>query len=214
MPSFTTMFRAIVMLGVGAAAFKGWQMYGPPTEKVKSVATRAIDMAQAAWKNYQSPAQENPPAAAAPTNALPFAQTANDTAIVPPPLATQLQTLTPNPSIESAPVGLAPAITPAPMTDTTPSVTVPPASDTNTSEDRVRTLITRLEQLGGSNSKVAAWGSTGRLFRCTCQAPVASSASVMQHFEAVAAEPVLAIEQVVAKVEASRSAQRGLSMLR
>ena len=33
MPSFTTIYRAAVMLAVGAIVFKGWQMYGPPAEQ-------------------------------------------------------------------------------------------------------------------------------------------------------------------------------------
>ena len=53
MPSFTTMFRAIVMVAVGAAAFKGWQLYGPSNEKVKAFVVRASEMAQSAWKDYQ-----------------------------------------------------------------------------------------------------------------------------------------------------------------
>ena len=74
MPSFTTIFRAGVMLAVGAIVFKGWQLYGPPAEKVKSIAVRAVDMAQAAWKNFQTPDKAADPAAEPPAGAPPFAQ--------------------------------------------------------------------------------------------------------------------------------------------
>ncbi len=216
MPSFTTLFRAIVMIGMGAAAFKGWQIYGPPTEKVKSMTDRAIDMAQDAWKNYNTPtsAQETAPAVTPPNIAATITPAATDAPLAPPPLATQSQPLTPDLSIGSAPIGSA-SLAGLPQTHTSTSVGAPAASESaHGSDERVRLLLTRLEQLGGSNSKVAAWGSTGRLYRCSCQAPAASSASVMQHFEAVAAEPTLAVEQVVAKIEASRTAQRNVSMLR
>ena len=74
--------------------------------------------------------------------------------------------------------------------------------------------MSRLEQLGGADPKVAPWGSSGHLFRCCCQAPLANSPAVTQHFESVAAEPALAVEQVVAKVEAWRTAQRNGGVLR
>lgn len=207
MPSFTTMFRATVMVAAGAGAFKGWQAYGPPTEKVKSVAMRAVDMAQAAWKNYQNPAHENQPSADPPSVA-PLAQAAGDMTITAPPLAAQ--TLTPSTPIDSPAIGSTSTMTPiASQPPAAPSTTIPSSDD-----ERVRTLLARLEQLGGSSSTVAAWGSSGHLFRCCCQAPVTESAAVKQHFEAVAAEPALAVEQVVAKIEASRLAQRTPAGLR
>src|SRR6185369_4765830 len=88
------------------------------------------------------------------------------------------------------------------------------ASTTGADDDRVKTLMSRLQQLGGSDPKVAAWGSGGHLYRCCCQAPLANSPAVTQHFESVATEPALAVEQVVAKVEAWRTAQRNGGILR
>jgi hypothetical protein len=214
MPSSTTIFRAAVMLAIGVGAYKGWQMYGPPTEKVKSLAVRALDVAQAAWQNFQKTDKDARAAATKPAAAPPFAQTgqparpsAGDMSLVPPPLSTQ--TLTPNSSLGSPPIGSAPspqaAITP--LEATSASTNVP-------SDDRVHTLISRLEQLGGSDPKIAPWGSSGRLFRCSCQAPLANSSAVKQHFESVAVEPALAVEQVVAKVEAWQTARRNSSVLR
>jgi len=210
MPSFTTVFRAAVMLAVGAIVFKAWQMYGPPAEQVKSVAARAVDMAQAAWKNFQAPDKAAKPSAQPPVGAPPFAQTtqpsAGQVAISPPALSPQ--TLTPSPPAVAIPSTSAPA-TPAPIT---PLAEKAPATGAN--DDRVKTLMSRLEQLGGADPKVAPWGSSGHLFRCCCQAPLANSPAVMQHFESVAADPALAVEQVVAQVEASRTAQRSGAVLR
>jgi hypothetical protein len=214
MPTFNTIFRATVMLAVGAVVFKGWQMYGPPAEQVKSIAARAMDVAQAAWKNLQSP-EKNAQPAAAPQGAAPgFAQTpqapAADFAIAPPALSTP--TLTPSPPPGAMiPSTSAPA---APMTQApiTPLADAPPA--TVPKDDRVQALLSRLEQLGGADSKLAAWGSSGHLFRCCCQAPLTNSPAVTQHFESVAAEPALAVEQVVAKVEAWQMARRNNTLLR
>lgn len=212
MPSSTTIVRAVVMLAVGACVFNGWQMYGPPAEQVKSIAVRGLDMAQAAWKNFRAPEKDAHPAANPPASAPAFAQAtqppAGDVAIVPPQLSAQK--LTPSPPMESAPIGSASATTQSSITPL--GATSAPA--TNVTDDRVHTLISRLEQLGGSDPKVAPWGSSGRLFRCSCQAPLANSSAVRQHFESVAVEPALAVEQVVAKVEAWRTAQRNSSVLR
>jgi hypothetical protein len=210
MPSSTTVFRATVMLAVGAIVFKGWQMYGPPGEQVKSVAARAVDMAQAAWKNFQTPDKAEKPAADPQGGAQPVAQAlrppAAEFAIVPPPLSTQ--TVTPTPPIGAIPSTSAPAM----LEPITPLAQSMPATSSN--EDRVKTLLSRLEQLGGADPKLAPWGSGGHLYRCCCQAPLANSPTVTQHFESVAAEPALAVEQVVAKVEAWRTSQRSGGVLR
>ena len=210
MPSFTTIFRATVMLAVGAIVFKGWQMYGPPAEQVKSVAMRAVDMAQAAWKNFQALDKAAKPGAEPRGGAPPFAQALQpptvEVAITPPALSTQ--TLTPSPPAGAIPSTSAPAT----QTPITPLSQTAPATGPN--DDRVKALMSRLEQLGGVDPKLAPWGSSGHLFRCCCQAPLANSPAVTQHFESVAAEPALAVEQVVAKVEAWRTAQRGGGVLR
>ena len=210
MPSLTTIYRAGVMIAVGAIAYKGWQLYGPPTEKVKSVASRAVDMAQTAWNNCRSSGKDSQPAPAPRGSAPSIAQTlqppATEGAIVAPPLSTQ--TLTPSPQTGAIPSTSA-ATTQAQIT---PLAQTAPA--TGTDDDRVKSLMSRLQQLGGSDPKVAAWGSGGHLFRCCCQAPLANSPAVTQHFESVAAEPALAVEQVVAKVEAWQTAQRNGGVLR
>ena len=63
MPSLTTIFRAMVMMAVGAIVFKGWQLYGPPAEQVKSVAAQSRRYGEAAWKNFQMPDKLRQPAA-------------------------------------------------------------------------------------------------------------------------------------------------------
>jgi hypothetical protein len=209
MPSFTTFFRATVMLVVGVVGFKAWQMYGPPAEQVKSAAMRAVDFAQAAWKSFQAPDKAAKPTAQLQPSTPPFAQTlqppAADVAIAP-PLSTQSST--PSPPMGSIPSTSAPGPQPpiTPLPQTTPS--------TGANDDRVKALMSRLEQLGGADTKVSPWGSGGHLYRCCCQAPLANSPAVTQHFESVAAEPALAVEQVVAKVEAWRTAQRSGGILR
>src|SRR4051812_24641805 len=140
MPSFTTISRALVMLGVGAIGFKGWQMYGPPAEQVKSAAGRAADMAKAAWTSFQKPDKPTKPAAEPQGAAPPFAQALQspsaDVAITPPALSTQ--TLTPNPATGAIPRASAAAtqVPITPLTETTPPTSV--------KDDRVPALLSRL----------------------------------------------------------------------
>jgi hypothetical protein len=86
---------------------------------------------------------------------------------------------------------------------------VEPLADTAAS-DGVSPLLARLEELGGADAQVSEWGSGGQLFRCRCRAKVGNESPLARHFEAIASEPVLAVEQVVAKVEAWRTEQQGL----
>jgi hypothetical protein len=72
---------------------------------------------------------------------------------------------------------------------------------------RMPLLLARLEQLGAVDPQLAAWGSSGNLYRFCCRAALAGSPSYARHFEAVAAEPLAAVEQVVSKVETWRTEQ-------
>ena len=210
MPSLTTIYRAGVMIAVAAIVYTSWQHYGPSGEKVKSVAARAVDMAQAAWKNLQPSDKDAGPATDARGSAPPFAQTtqqpASNVAIAPPALSKQ--SLTPSPPAGAPPIGSASSTQPP----ITPVGGAP--SSVSSSDERVHALLSRLEQLGGADAKLTPWGSSGRLFRCCCEAPLANSKAVTQHFESVAAEREQALEQVLAKVEAWRTAQRNDSVVR
>lgn len=75
-------------------------------------------------------------------------------------------------------------------------------------------LMSKLQQLGAADTNLAPWGNDGHMYRFTCKAPLANAPAMTQHFESVAAEPTLAVEQVVAKVEAWRVAQRDGGQLR
>ena len=211
MPSFTTIYRTIMMLAIGAIVVQGWRLYGPSTEQVKSAVVSAIDMAQTAWKNRQ-PADGTPHSTADSRGTAPlFANTTQPTPAdpAPPPAATLTPT---NPN--SVPVDVVPtASIPASREPITP-----PAEKTsqasNANDNRLPALLSRLEQLGAAEPKLAPWGSSGHLYRFCCRAALTDSPSYTRHFESVAAEPALAVEQVVAKVEAWRTAQRNDTVLR
>src|SRR5690242_14710275 len=83
MPSFRTIYRAVVMIAIVAIGAKAWQFYGPNNEQVKSTAVKIIDIAHAAWNKQRSANADsrlvaNPPSAALPvasTQAAPAAST-------------------------------------------------------------------------------------------------------------------------------------------
>ncbi len=203
MPSFQTIFRAVVMVGVAAVAVKGWHLYGPTNEQVKAVATQAIEMAQSAIQSRQQ-ASANVPLD--PRVAAPPASNANQS----PSAISGAPVLAPqNPPLTSTE---APKLLPESPSSPAAAILLPTA--TPAGSDRMSELMSRLQQLGAADTNLAAWGSSGNLYRFSCRAPLANAPAMTQHFESVAAEPVVAVEQVIAKVEAWQVAQRDGGRLR
>jgi hypothetical protein len=202
MPSFTTVLRAAVMLVAAIILVKGWQLYGPSAGQLKSWTAHIAEQIHIALSDRpqlapvaSEPDSELQLAAAAPVSlpgvvAPPSRIEATEFAEVPP--------LTAN-STEGPALG-ASNLVPAP-----PAATV---------ESEMPTLLARLERLGAVDSQLAPWGSGGKLYRFCCRAVLADSRQHTRHFESVAAEPLAAVEQVVAKVEAWRVAQGTSSELR
>jgi hypothetical protein len=76
------------------------------------------------------------------------------------------------------------------------------------SDARLSALLERLAQLGVRDQELLSWGSRGELMRFSCNMPWANSPAYSRHFEAVAATPVAAVEQVAAEIAAWQSGQR------
>lgn len=213
MPSFQTILRATVMAAVIAVVVKGWQLYGPTNEQVKSAVTQATDVGRAIldrWKQEPKAAVEDP------RFAVPRAQLLTSPA-------------TPPSTIEATAPPLLPAVQPEPAkllseqraasperpnqpnsataNQSTPSANIAP-------NDRLPELMSRLAQLGAADTSMVPWGDGGQLYRFNCRAPLTNAPIMMQHFESVAAEPTRAVEQVLAKLEAWRTAQRDGGALR
>jgi len=207
MPSFTTIFRAVVMLVVAAVGVKGWQLYGPTNEQVRTVVAQVVEVVKSRLAS--------PPATAPdPRTAAPPLATANPIAPTPGNLSPPA-TLTPSEPPQLLPNlggNVPPAASPeaAPITPVAGSSAPPPAAG----DERMTGLMSRLQQLGAADTNLSAWGDGGQLYRFTCKAPLAAAPTMTQHFESVAKEPTAAVEEVLAKVEAWRVAQRDESTLR
>ena len=79
---------------------------------------------------------------------------------------------------------------------------------TASTDARLPALLERLTQLGVRDQELAPWGSGGELMRFSCNVPWANSPAYSRHFEAVAATPLAAVEQVAAEIEAWQRGQR------
>jgi hypothetical protein len=195
----TTLYRAIVMIVTGVIVVKGWQLYGPSTDQVKAGALRALEVAEDALDRSDEPAVKSGGLVADPREAAPPFGTTYDIAATAPPttapplMGTQFPADQPNLSMDSS--------------NNMPKLAAAEAV-------RLPALLTRLEGLGAADPQLAAWGSSGELYRFCCRANVGDSANLARHFESVAVEPLMAVEQVIAKLEAWRTAQRSERFLR
>lgn len=189
MPSLTTLYRAIVMVVAGVIVVKAWQLVGPTNEQVKSATVRAVELASLAWDSVQpspqAPSNPDPRLAAVPRASEPA--TAH---VEPAPLFEPDQNEAN--SIDSGELAAA---------------AVEPSETAPASADPLSPLYSRLESLGVTEPQLAPWGANGQLYRFCCRAAWADTPSFTRHFEAVAEQPVAAVEQVVAKVEDWRRSQ-------
>ncbi len=203
MPSFTTIYRAVVMVAAGVIVVKGWQAYGLTTDQVKAIAMRALEMAQTSLNNREQRAAASATLAADPRVAGPPLAAAEPHAMTePPPLYA---------GTDAATAGGVASLTPEKPAGGSLASAEPSAP---VETDRLPALLARLEKLGVADPHLAAWGSSGQLYRFCCRAALSNTPAHARHFEAVAAEPVAAVEQVVAKVEAWRMNQGERTALR
>lgn len=195
----STLLRATVMIATGFAVVKGWQQYGPSTEQVKNYAAVALEKAQAALNQSTpgstqvaagaaDPSTASAPLAAAPMNGLPHPMSAAE--------APQLVPVTEGAGSPFDGIGPGEAA----AIELTAGASA---------EDPVAASLTRLHAMGGMDADVRTWGATGGFYRCSCQAKLSDSSQLARHFEAIANEPVAAVEQVAAKLEAWRAEQQG-----
>ena len=107
------------------------------------------------------------------------------------------------PASPSGPSTAWPPSSPPEPTRLPPDGSVAPESD-----PRLSAALERLAQLGMRDQELSAWGSRGELMRFSCTMPWANSPVFSRHFEAVAATPLAAVEQVATEIEAWQRGQR------
>lgn len=72
---------------------------------------------------------------------------------------------------------------------------------------RVEPLLVQLRQQGASEYALESWGLAGQLFRFTCMLPMANNPNHVRQFEAIAEDPGVAVEQVLAEASQWRLAR-------
>jgi hypothetical protein len=188
------------MIATGAIVVMGWLHYGPSTEQAKTFAVAAMDKARAVLGESQRPAND------------PATLLADPRTMAPPLVAGQAPVVA-----ESAPFApSAPQLVPSansgpnPLPGTVDSNLATHEPSADEAQNGVDSLLAKLQEIGAADAQVGPWGASGQFYRCCCQAKLAETSPMARHFEAVANEPVAAVEQVVAKVEAWRSQQQRL----
>ena len=198
---------------------KAWYLYGPTVGEMQTIGARVAEVAEEAWTEYwqiagqQFVAGERSASADGRRPPAPF---------VPPGAPMQPIPVAPGPATNrstTGPVQLAGGV-PAeivPVAPLSPSSPWPPspaeqhgcrartgARRAPTQDPRLSAMLERLTQLGVRDQELAPWGSGGELVRFSCSVPWANSPGYSRHFEAVAATPVAAVEQVAAEIDAWR----------
>jgi hypothetical protein len=203
MSSLKSLYRAAVMVATAIIVFKGWQLYGPTTDQLKSGVARALEVTQDTLDQVQPGRAQT-------------AQANIDPRSAPILLATTPDSTTPAEPAAGVPASSVGAPSPSAATEAPQLLSgIDAASPPSPAEgEKLPALMSRLEALGAREPKLAPWGNTGKLYRFCCRANLGDSSAFSRHFESVADEPAAAVEQVVAKVEAWRLAQSSRTELR
>lgn len=211
MPSLTTLYRAVVMVAVSTMVYQGWKHFGPSTEQVKSIGVQAVELMGRAWKEVRPPAtgqnlaldpRGNPLQPAAPA----AAPSLMDQPSLPPHAASGVANN--NHHVADSQMA-APPLAPAPVAKAEQQNSeITPIPGPGGKDERLKPLYSRLEQLGAHDAQLKPWGTSGQFFRFRCSASLADSPELSRHFESVATEPAAAVQEVVAAIDAWRTAQR------
>jgi hypothetical protein len=200
------MFRVVVMLVAAVIGYKAWQLYGPPVDQLTSIAVRALDWA----KSSLEPA--GPSDTGTSTLAVdprPVAPTFGGAAVGPSldGGVMQAQSLVPASEFAAPPPSAQPSALAPPALASVASVGSTAKDRTPGAETELQTQYARIAELGAHDPQPTAWGVGGQLHRFSCRASLGGSPQFSRHFEAVAAEPRAAVEEVLAKLETWRASQ-------
>ena len=206
MTTLQTFFRAVVMLATLGIVAKAWMLYGPSVEEMQSIGQRVVEVADELMSKYRQGGGA-PPVLANDPRVQTMAPMA---AAVPPQGVSQPQPILLATAESERPEYAQPAVaitpmTGAPLVPPTRLIPVtaeqPPAAPPASGDAQLEAASARLTQQGVGDYRVEPWGKDGRWYRCSCDAPWIVRAYYNRHFEAVAADPATAIDQVAAEVD-------------
>ncbi len=189
-------FRAAVMLSTLVGLPAAWIYYGPLPAGAQRVVDRFLEVAREAVSGQRQPPvssawdQEKtaPRFNEAHLGELPSEAPRFDGQ----PTATQL----PGPS--GSPISLVSATLPE---------TDPPLSSSNELAGQLEPHFSLLRQLGVADYTLAQWGTEGNLYRFHCSIPFGDEGLMSRQFDAIEADPVAAVRQVVGEVTSWQNAR-------
>lgn len=212
MQSMTTFLRAVVMLLALAIGWMGWKIYGPTSQQLRTIASRAVEIAEEALEQNEKGVD-----GAVDPRLAPMAQAPRQDARTVKPTKPATDVLPAAAELLPAENLVAPARYETFANEpTTPIRPLPevggPGSDSisplpQESNEAAQRLIARLEASGVLDPQLEPWGSSGELYRFSCRVPWGGEVSYTRHFESVAREPTAAVEAVAEEVDAWRLAK-------
>ena len=214
MRSFQTFFRTVVMLATLGLLAKAWYLYGPSVQEMKTIGARVAEVASQTWTEYwQKPADhalaDDPRVGGAPAPFVPSGASIKPMPHNSPPgtPAANLGTVELAGGVPAEVV----AVPPASSSTAWPQIAAPqatPLPPDNSQDSQLSAMLEQLAKLGVRDQEVSPWGSGGKLVRYSCSVPWTNSPNYGRHFEAVAATPLAAVEQVAAEIQAWQLGQR------
>lgn len=220
MAAFRTFFRTVVMLATLGIVAKLWYLHGPSVAEMKTIGARVVEVTSDAWNSYwqkpnnsaladdpRLPSMGQAPAPFVPSGVPmePIQQAPAHSNSTSSPGTVQLAGGLP---AEIVPLGSGAPSTAWPQSATPEPQRLPPDAAAGTNDARLTTTLNRLAALGMRDQLLTAWGGGGEFTRFSCTMPWANSPMFSRHFEAVAATPLAAVEQVAAEIDAWRRGQR------
>jgi hypothetical protein len=175
----TTAMRAGIMLTVLVGLPAAWVYYGPLPPHAQQVVDRVVAAAKEAVEWDELTARREPER-------------------IPQHRASAAATAT-----SPAPALVAASSAPSPEAPALIADTAAPRSLV----DRVAPLRAQLHEWGVAEYRLDLWGARQELYRFSCEMPLAPGSPATEQFEAVAADPQAAVEQVVAEVRRWKDSQ-------
>ena len=197
-----TLFRAVVMLVVLVGLPSAWVYYGPLPPSAMGVIERTVATAKQSL-GWEESAPATVWAVETPMTAPRFDAS----------LAQATQTLQQQTAVEQAALPLTPPVT-RDAQFSLASATVPataPATPLDVDAELARKLephLTLLRSLDAAEYTLENWGGQGQLYRFRCAVALGGNDDHTRQFEAVHADPLRAVHEVVGEVTSWQNARR------
>lgn len=175
----TTWIRAMIMMSALVAAPAAWVYYGPLPAGAQQAVDRVVALAKTRLGSAAAEQRGSEPSSSPAPLFVDEGAARSEGRVVAP-------VSSPSRAVQQRPEG------------------APPLAD---DPYGVAPLLAELRRQGAAEYALEAWGARGELFRFHCAMPLAGRASQTQHFEAIAADPRAAVQEVCSETSSWRMAR-------